>query len=250
LAKKQSKPTKSLTPKEKAVLEFLESYYLEHAMAPSYREIKDHFGYASYYSVQRYLKQLEDKGYIALGESNEKRAISLLASADEVTSLKVASSSQSQRERVESSLAPNSLSLPLLGKVAAGSPIEHLKHDEYLDVPDSMVKQSDKSFVLQVEGDSMIEDGIFDGDFLIIQKQTTAEKGDTIVAMVNSEATVKNFFKHSGIKSSKLEKKYHKYISAGKNIELRPANASLDSMFFHPKEVEIQGIVVGLLRRY
>lgn len=251
MAKKKIAPTKGLTPKEKAVLNYLEEYFDEHAMAPSYREIKDHFGYASYFSVQRYLKQLEEKGYVKLGESNEKRAISLVAAAADIESKKLASSSLAkQREGAQSSQNPGSLSLPLLGKVAAGLPIEHIKHDEFLEVPDSMVRSADKSFVLQVEGSSMIEDGIFDGDYLIIQKQTTANTGDTIVAMVDEEATVKNFFKHSGIKSSRLESKYKAQVADGKNIELRPANSTMDSMFFKAEQVDVQGIVVGLIRKY
>lgn len=251
MAKKKNTPKKSLTPKEKAILTFLEQYFDEHAMAPSFREIKEHFGYASYFSVQRYLKQLDEKAYISLGENNEKRAISLIASAEDIESKQLASSSiAKQREGAESSQNTGSLSLPLLGKVAAGSPIEHMKHNEFLEVPDSMVRSANKSFVLQVEGSSMIEDGIFDGDYLIIQKQATANAGDTIVAMVEEEATVKNFYRHSSSKSMKLNSKYKASVEEGKNIELRPANSSMDSMFFKPEQVDVQGIVVGLLRKY
>lgn len=250
LSKKTNTPKKSLTPKEKSVLEFLESYFSEHAMAPSFREIKDHFGYASYFSVQRYLKKLEEKAYIAPRENNEKRGIQLIASSDELSSKTLASASLQQREEADSSQVPSSLSLPLLGKVAAGSPLEHIKHDEYLDVPLSMIKQSKDSFALQVEGDSMIEDGIFDGDFLIVEKCNSARAGETIVAMVEGEATVKHFYQHTKASVAKLNSKQKQKVGSGLSIELRPANSKMESMFFHPSKVEIQGKLVGLLRSY
>ncbi|MEC9283001.1 MAG: S24 family peptidase, partial [Bdellovibrionota bacterium] len=93
-------------------------------------------------------------------------------------------------------------------------------------------------------------DGILDGDFLVVQSQNSANKGDTIVAMVEEEATVKNFFKHSSDKAKSLSSEERAYVKAGKNIELRPANSSMKSMFYSAEDVNIQGILVGLVRRY
>lgn len=242
--KKKVSPRKSLTPKEKMVLEFLEQYILENDMSPSFREIKEHFGFASFNSVQRYVKQLEQKSYIRSGDSNQKRAIELVASATDLQSKKIIG------EKQETNDNSDILKLPLLGRVAAGSPIERREYNEFFELNRSLVPKPQESFVLRVEGDSMIEDGILDGDFLVVQSQNSANKGDTIVAMVEEEATVKNFFKHSSDKAKSLSSEERAYVKAGKNIELRPANSSMKSMFYSAEDVNIQGILVGLVRRY
>lgn len=242
--KKKVSPRKSLTPKEKMVLEFLEQYILENDMSPSFREIKEHFGFASFNSVQRYVKQLEQKSYIRSGDSNQKRAIELVASATDLESKKIVG------DRQETNESKDVLKLPLLGRVAAGSPIERKEYNEFFEVNRALVPKPQESFVLRVEGDSMIEDGILDGDFLIVQSQKSANKGDTIVAMVEEEATVKNFFKHSADQSKKLSPEEKAFVKSGRNIELRPANSSMRSMFYSPKDVNIQGVLVGLVRKY
>lgn len=232
----------SLTPKEKMVLEFIEEFIFEQGIAPSFREIKDHFGFASFFSVQRYLKQLQEKGYIALAGNNQKRGIELINTSHSFSETAKPSLSE------QGAGSSGSLNLPLLGKVAAGQPIEHKESNEYFEVPPSMVKKADSTYVLKVQGDSMIEDGIFDGDFLLIQKQNTAQQGDTIVALVENEATVKHFYNHKN-KSAKLNSTYKDKVQRGLSIELRPANMSMESMFYHPKDVSIEGIVVGLIRK-
>jgi repressor LexA len=136
------------------------------------------------------------------------------------------------------------LALPLLGKVAAGAPIEAFEHDEFIQVPPSMVRNPSKSYALKVSGSSMIEDGIFDGDIILVQKQASASNGEIIVASIDNESTVKRFFlKNSSEEVQGLE-------SGGKVIELRPANSSMKSMWYPPDQVQIQGVVVALIRKF
>ncbi len=214
-----------LTPKEKNVLEFIETYISDNGYSPSFVEIKDHFGFASNNSVQNYLRQLEQKNYIHNPGGNQKRALRVIHSAQALP--------DNLRE-IQTRLTPN-VTVPLLGTVAAGAPIEHLKHDEYIDIPVSLLKNPDQTYALQVQGDSMIEDGIHDGDTILVQRQEYASDGEIIVAVVNHEATVKRI--------------YQRKKKQGK-IELRPANSTMESFWFHPEEVDIRGIVVGLIRRY
>ena len=215
----------SLTPKEKSVLEFIEDYIEKKGYSPSYLEIKDHFGFASINSVQNYLKQLESKEYIYTPGGNQKRAIRVLRSSRAMPN---------NLKEIRHRLTPN-ITIPLLGKVAAGAPIEHLKHDEFIDIPVSLLKNPDLTFALQVQGNSMIEDGIHDGDTILVQRQNHARDGEIIVAVVDHEATVKRIFSPR----------------KGQNkIELRPANSNMESFWYHPAEVDIRGIVVGLIRKY
>lgn len=214
-----------LTPKEKSVLEFIEDYIQERGYSPSFVEIKDNFGFASNNSVQNYVKQLETKKYIYNPGGNQKRAIQILQSAH---------SFPDNLREIRTRLTPN-ITVPLLGLVAAGEPIEHLKHDEFIDIPVSLLKRPDKTYALQVQGNSMIEDGIHDGDTILVQRQEYANDGEIVVAVVQHEATVKRIYRPKG-RSNK--------------IELRPANSEMNSFWYSPTEVDIRGIVVGLIRRY
>ncbi|MFP5520297.1 MAG: transcriptional repressor LexA [Bdellovibrionia bacterium] len=237
-------PLPPLTFKEKAVLEFIEAFSLSSGVSPSYQEIKEHFGFASFNSVQNYLKQLAQKGYIAF-EAHQKRAIRVLQSAsylqeqmenliDSVSTATGSSPTQLLQAREEV------LSLPLLGKVAAGKPLESFSHDEYFDVPASYIKDHKQSFALKVQGQSMIEDGIHDGDVILIQKAETARNGEIVVAEIDGEATVKRFFAGPRPGSQTSEQW----------IELRPANSTMSSMWYHPQEVQIKGKVISLVRKF
>lgn len=235
-------PLPSLTPKEKLVLEFIENHILSSGVSPSYQEIKDHFGLASFNSVQNYLKQLTNKGYIE-NPLGQKRAIQILHSASAVQkqlqSKSVSTKTGSHRSQLLQA-RDEVLSIPLLGKVAAGQPIEAFKYDEFLEVPPSMVRNPSKSFALKVQGDSMIEDGIFDGDLILVQKQNFANNGDIIVATVENEATVKRIYLRKNPLSNRSENM----------IELRPSNSSMKSMWYQPEQVEIRGILIGLIRKF
>lgn len=131
-------------------------------------------------------------------------------------------------------MTPN-ITVPLLGTVAAGAPIEHLKHDEYIDIPVSLLKKPDQTYALQVQGDSMIEDGIHDGDTILVQRQEYANDGEIVVAVVNHEATVKRIYRGK---------------KRNGEVELRPANSNMESFWYPAEEVDIRGIVVGLIRKY
>jgi repressor LexA len=257
---KINKPLPPLTIKEKSVLEFIEHSLLGTGVSPSYQEIKDHFGLASFNSVQNYLKQLTAKGYVAIPQ-NQKRAIQVLRSAQTVQD-RMAAQKEVAAQQISMTGSPRAqllqardeiLSLPLLGKVAAGQPIEALTHDEFVDVPPSMVRNATKTFALRIQGQSMIEDGIYDGDLILVQKQDTASNGDTVVATVDDEATVKHMYLHStrDLKTKNLLSQVPEELMGNEKVlELRPANSSMKSMWYHPKAVQIRGIVVGLMRKF
>lgn len=268
-----------LSLKELKVLGFIEQFVEEHAVAPTYQEIKEHFGFASFNSVQRYLKQLQDKNYIRLPGGNQKRALQVLHPSRSLSNLLAAIPSPAKTPTIPSPThikAPlhperpprvetspphvgaafpggvESLSLPLLGRVAAGAPIEAFTDNEYVDVPANLVRNPSKTFALVVQGQSMIEDGILDGDIIFVQKQSYANNGETIVAMVNNQATVKRFYLHRQIGDSPVIHKNpqtHTHPS-DTQVELRPANSTMQSMWYPPYQVDIQGIVVGLIRRF
>ena len=126
-----------------------------------------------------------------------------------------------------------SKTLPLVGRVAAGRPIEVLSQHEELEVPESMIEKTGTFFSLLVEGDSMIEDGILDGDFVVIKKQSTANNGDTVVALIDNEATIKRFYKKKN------------------TIELHPANSNYQPIVVHPNTgFKIEGVLAGVIRKY
>lgn len=248
--KKNLSPLPSLTAKEQGVLRFIESELLNKGISPSYQEICDHFGFASFNSVQNYLKQLTNKGYVNI-QQNQKRAIQILHSANDfqkdlVERLQVAadpSKRLSNQSSIKTSVFDESLRvlpIPFLGRVAAGQPIERVSNDEFIEIPKNLVRNARDLFALRVEGDSMIEEGIFDGDTLVIQSQKIAHDGDLVVASIDQEATVKRFFQ----KTNPAQPEF------GKQIELRPANSKLKSMWYRPDLVEIKGLVKALLRSY
>lgn len=244
-----------LTEKEKKVLEFIVSQLAQTGLSPSYQEIKDHFGFASYNSVQNYLKQLMNKGYIQVNP-HQKRAIQIIQDSSAVQNWIHNSSKESPRSTLLHTPGDSGeiLSIPLLGKVAAGSPIESYKHNEYIEVPPSLVKNFQKTFALQVQGNSMIEEGIFDGDIILIQKQESAKNGEIIVATVDNESTVKRIFysniKKSGTNFKNKNSDYSDQASAYKSVELRPANSEMKSMWYSADQIQIQGLVTGLIRKF
>lgn len=198
-----------LTPKQKDFLAYISSYIQEWRRSPSFEEICSHFGFRSYNTVTTYLKALERKGYIRLPrEKNRKRAIDVISPVE--------------TKRFE---------LPLLGMVAAGKPIEAVKDLSPTEVPPSMIGSGDY-FVLRVKGNSMEEDGILDGDLVVIRKQPTAENGETIVALINNEATVKKYYRRED------------------HVELRPAHTGMEPIRVEEGNLRIEGKVVGVVRYY
>ncbi|MFO1464238.1 MAG: transcriptional repressor LexA [bacterium] len=197
----------NLTPKQQGILEFLQSYSQAKGYPPTQREIARRFRLKSLGSVQDYLQALERKGYLSKSAYG-RRAIQL------------------------NDVHADAVRLPLLGTVAAGMPVEAIERQERIDVPKALLKGGE-NFVLLVRGDSMIEDGIHDGDLVIVRKQPTAQVGQTVVAMIDGEATVKKFY------------------PGADRVELRPANCAMRSIWVgHGQGFQILGVVVGLMRRY
>lgn len=196
-----------LTPKQKDFLTYISRYIKEWGKPPSFDEICTHFRFRSYNTVTTYLKILERKGYIRLPqEKNRKRAVEVI--------------SPIETRRFE---------YPLLGTVAAGKPIEAVEDPSAIEVPPSMIGSGDH-FVLRVRGDSMKEDGILDGDYVVIRKQPTVENGETVVALINNEATIKRYYKRKD------------------HIELRPAHTEMEPILVKEGDLQIEGKVVGVMR--
>ncbi len=196
-----------LTKQQARVYSYLETYLRRKGRPPSYQEIQDYFGFRSLNSVVKHLKQLERKGYLESPWGNQKRAFRLLP------------------------LRTTAATIPFLGRVAAGAPIEAVEIPEAVEVPESLLAGGN-NFALQVQGESMIDEGIRDGDVLIIRKQDHADNGQTVVAQIEGEATIKKFYQRDG------------------RVELRPANEELKPLVVPAEKVEIIGVVVGLVRHY
>ncbi len=232
-----------LTPKQRQILEFLHAYTTRHGYAPSQREIADHFGFKSLGTIQNYLVRLERQGAISK-EWNGKRAATLATKTKRLLKPHLALSTPapvvSLAKFIEPQLLDQRQYLPLVGKVAAGRPIESVASGESIEVPSSLLR-SGEYFVLQVQGLSMIEDGILDGDYVVVRKQSTAENGQTVVALVpqsagNPGATIK---------------RYHRGQQTG-TIELRPANPDFQPMIFDAEsgaDIRIEGILAGVIRK-
>lgn len=225
-----------LTPNEKKVLSYILSYMeSSDGICPSFLEIKDHFQFASFNSVTRYIEQLERKGYVTKPPGNQKRALIVRHTPEDIERPWRKDTAATSLREVDSQRNTGLLSLPLLGKVAAGVPIESLEHDEFIDIPPSLIGgESHRTFALKVKGRSMIGDGIFDGDIILVQQQRHAHNGEIVVAMTENEATVKRYFLHKN----------------PTRIELRPSNPDMQSLWYNKaSQVEILGTVIGLIRK-
>ncbi len=201
-----------LTKRQKEILDHISTFIEEWGYAPSFEEIAEHFGYASLATVHEHLSNLERKGYIRKAY-NESRSIELV-----------------ERGRGQ---APT-LDLPLLGTVAAGLPIEAVEDTETLSVPPDMVRRNRENYVLRVQGDSMIDEQIRDGDYIVVAAQDNAEDGQMVVALVGGDAaTVKKLYRESGGR-----------------VRLQPANPTMRPIVEDARNVRIQGVVVGVIRKY
>ena len=198
------------TDRSRQVYDFVRAYTARHGYAPKLREIADHLGIASRGVVHRHLRALEDEGFIRI-EPDRARGIRL------------------SRGRVA---ATRPLVLPLLGRIAAGRPIEAIPGEDEIDLAEFFVNRD--RFVLRVAGDSMIEAGILDRDMVVVEKRETAENGEIVVALIDGvEATLKRLQKNRD-----------------GSVTLRPANAALPPLRYNATRVRIQGVVVGQFRSY
>jgi repressor LexA len=201
----------SLTKRQREILDYLGSYSDDRGYAPSFEEIAAHFNYNSLATVHEHLSNLERKGYIKRSY-NESRAIEILPSE----------------------VFARAVELPLLGAVAAGMPIEALSVNESVSVPEGFVRRNGSHYVLRVRGNSMIDEQIRDGDFVVVHERQSADNGEMVIAMMHgTSATVKKY-----------------YRERDGRIRLQPANETMAPIYVHEDDISIQGIVVGVLRRY
>jgi len=199
-----------LTKRQKEVLDIVERLSRENGYPPSYKEIAGILGINALSTVQQHVEALQRKGYLTKSW-NHNRSIELL-------------------DRPE---VPKAVALPLLGVVAAGLPIQAVEQKEQVNVPADLLGRGDH-FVLKVRGDSMIEDGIMSGDYVICRKSEVAVQGETVVALIRGDqVTLKRF-----------------YREGQSVIRLEPANYRMDPIRVNAEECEIQGVVVGVLRKY
>lgn len=201
--------------KERQVLEFLAQFQSKHGFAPTLREIATATGHRSVSTIHVIIRNLIDKGYVQKVDGNAR----VLKIKDEniVTTFL--------------GLSP-SMELPLMGYIAAGKPLEpHTDPNATFQISASMISGSKTAYVLQVKGESMIEDGILDGDYVVIEKVDRAHNGEIVVALVDDNlATLKRFYKE------------------GETVVLKPANSQM--LPIYPKSLRIQGKVVGLVRKF
>jgi len=198
-----------LTNKQQLTLDFIQRYIAIHTIAPKMQEIAEGIGISSRGVAHRYVQALVDAGFISM-DSGKHRGIRLLSP---------------NPHRPESTL-------PLFGKIAAGKPIEAIPGEDQIDLRDFF---GHNNFAVRVQGDSMIEAGIMDGDTVIIEFRETANDGDIVVALIDeTETTLKRF------------KRSHR----GRYIKLIPANKDMEEMVYEASRVRIQGVLIGQLRKY
>lgn len=199
----------SISKRQADILQFITAHLTDHGFPPSYQEIADHFHLSSRATVHEHILTLRKKGYVTL------------------------------KEGVKRSLEPTkkfidfakSVFLPLLGTITAGQPIQAIEEKETIAIPAELVRDPMNTFVLRVRGDSMVEEGIYDGDYVIAERNPNPKNGDVVVALLNNEyATLKKFFREIG------------------RIRLQPANSRLKPIYV--KDVIIQGVVKAVIRRF
>ena len=198
----------NLTPRQMEILRLIRNYRRHHGYSPTMQEIGDQLGLTKV-TVFEHVGVLEGKGLLSRGAKHKAR------------SLQVSKSFEFPEDHSDE--------LPLVGRIAAGAPIEAIEDRQTLDM-DGMFPSSGDTFALEVTGDSMIDEQIRDGDYVICRKTATARNGETVVALIDDgEATLKKFYKD------------------GKRIRLQPANEKYDPIY--PEQIAIQGVVVGVVRR-
>jgi repressor LexA len=199
-----------LTRRQKEIYDFVARHIERKGYAPTIEEIGAHFGLRSLATVHKHLTNLQEKGLLKRAW-NRSRALELVRTEVKVEAIEV----------------------PLLGRVAAGAPIEAVEATETIYVPQDMVGRR-RTYVLQVKGDSMIEEQIRDGDYVIVEDRETARDGEMVIALLGGEnVTLKKLFRERGGK-----------------IRLQPANSRLQPFVVNAEDVRIQGVVIGVLRKY
>ena len=199
-----------LTKRQRQILDFLNEFIDKHGYAPSLEEVGHRFGLSSLATVHKHLTNLQEKGFIRRAW-NKSRSVEL----------------------VPTRLNSRALEIPLSGNVAAGAPIEALVTNETVSVPDDLVRRPEATYALRVRGESMIDEQIRDRDIVIVEGRRTANNGEMVVALLRGfDVTRKKFYRDNG------------------RIRLQPANAMIQPIVVDADQVQIQGVVVGVLRKY
>jgi repressor LexA len=216
-----------LTRKQSELLTYIHAQLAESGVSPSFEEMKDALALKSKSGVHRLISALEERGFIRR-LPNRARALEILRMPDSRAGI-----ATSPRAPVTPPSAANDvIELPLHGRIAAGMPIEALEGQSTLPVPAALLGPGEH-YALEVAGDSMVDEGILDGDYALIRKTDTAREGEIVVALIdNQEATLKTFRRE------------------GQMIRLDPANRRYDPQRYRPDQIAIQGKLAGLLRRY
>ena len=208
-----------LTFQQEKLLKFIIDYQKNNNVTPSFDEMKDGLDLKSKSGIHRIVSALEERGYIKK-LNNRARAIEIIKNVNLIDT-------ESGKNK------NNIISIPILGKIAAGLPIEAISDNtNYIELPETLLKKGEY-FILNVEGDSMIEAGIFDGDQVVIRKANDANNGEIVVALIdNNEATLKRIFKR------------------GQQVALQPENSNYKTVIYGPDRIQIQGVLKHLIRSY
>ena len=198
-----------LTKRQKEIFDYIEAAIQDNGYAPTLEEIGQRFNLRSLATVHKHVSNLEAKGLIRR-KWNHSRAIEVV----------------NRRRKARA------VELPLLGRVAAGRPIEALEGDDTIEVPESLVRRRN-TYVLKVAGDSMVDDGILDGDLIVVEERPEPNNGDMVVASIDGEATVKRF-----------------YREGRGTVRLEPANPRYKPIVVRDRDLQIRGVVVAVLRKY
>jgi len=199
----------TLTPKQKEILDFIRAYRQKRGFSPTQREICEEFGYSSFGTLQKHIRLLLEKG-VLVRDWNKRRSLVL----------------------AEEDRRAGAVEIPLAGRIAAGQPIEAEPEGETVAVPEVLTRKG-QNYVLRVNGSSMIDDGIHDGDFVVVNRREKASNGEMVAALLNGEATLKRF-----------------YREGDGRIRLQPANERMKPIWVSEGDLKVQGIVVGLMRKY
>ena len=205
----------AITLRQRQVYDFIAEFVQKNQYSPSFEEIGEGLGLSSLATVHKHITNLEKKGLLSR-DYNRSRSIDLLP----------------PKGKLKQSMAVNTaVVLPLVGRIAAGRPIEAVQNNETISLADFV--RSKEVFVLEVRGESMQDEAILDGDYVLVEKTKTAHNGDIVVALVDaSDATLKRFYRE------------------GDNIRLQPSNATMKPIIVPAANVEVQGRVIGVLRKY
>ncbi len=227
----------ALTRRQKQVLDFLVGFINRHGYSPSFEEVGEGLHISSLATVHKHMQTLERKGFIHRGY-NQSRSIEVVAVPGSVPFAKTALRSFARKGAAagaDAAAAPTlgNLEFPLLGRIAAGQPVEAIQNPETISLGDFASGKGDV-FVLRVKGDSMIDDHICDGDYILVEGAETAANGEIVVALVGgTDATLKRIFREPNGR-----------------VRLQPANAQMEAIVLPAREVKVQGRVIGVLRKY